>query len=200
MSSAPSFIAEAAKADAPKVSEDTLEKVRVVLRETRDRELEIRGLEERLRTLKTSQNTAEHVTLPTMFQEANIDKLGLPAEGNLPAYDTELKPYYHANISSDWPPEQREEAFSWLTRHSHGDLIKSVVVITFPREEVKKAKALVQKQQKLGRSAQIEMTVPWNTLTAWLKEQVEKFMSTPPLDKLGATVGRVVKLKPRKEK
>jgi hypothetical protein len=36
--------------------------------------------------------------------------------------------------------------------------------------------------------------VPWNTLTAWLKEQVEKG-NTPPLDTIGGEVGRIVKLK-----
>ncbi len=42
-------------------------------------------------------------------------------------------------------------------------------------------------------------TIPWATLTSWPKEQVEKIKIVPPLETLGATVGRVVKLKPTKD-
>ena len=43
--------------------------------------------------------------------------------------------------------------------------------------------------------------VPWNTLTAFVKEQIEEKKVTPPLELLGATVGRVVQVvKQKKEK
>lgn len=48
----------------------------------------------------------------------------------------------------------------------------------------------------------LKKNIPWATLTSWLKEQYGlfadgKIAATPPLDILGATVGRIVKLKPK---
>ena len=47
-------------------------------------------------------------------------------------------------------------------------------------------------------STGLELTVPWNTLTSYVREQVEG--DHPPLDLeiLGATAGQVVKIKKRK--
>jgi hypothetical protein len=42
------------------------------------------------------------------------------------------------------------------------------------------------------------MEIPWNTLTAFVKEQCE-LGAALELDTIGATVGRVVKIKPRKK-
>ncbi len=133
-----------------------------------------------------------------MFTEINIDSLGLPAEGNLPAYDTELKPYYKANIPVDWEPERRQAAFDYLDEQNAGDIIKSVFIVAIPRG--KRAVALkVQKAlEKLKVEYTADLSVPWNTLTAWVKESVEKHKTVPNLDVLGATVGQVVNLKERK--
>jgi hypothetical protein len=67
------------------------------------------------------------------------------------------------------PEARRDEAFAWL-----------------------------DKNRKLEVSYSSKLSVPWNTLTAFVKEQVEKG-AVLPLDILGATVGRVVKLKARKD-
>ncbi len=40
--------------------------------------------------------------------------------------------------------------------------------------------------------------VAWNTLTAWLKERVTGGLAVD-LEKIGGTVGHIVKLKPRKK-
>jgi uncharacterized protein YacL (UPF0231 family) len=39
-----------------------------------------------------------------------------------------------------------------------------------------------------------------NTLTAWLKEEIERKRSVLPLETLGATVGKIVSVKARREK
>ena len=201
MSKAPSAaLARKIKTDKPVVPEDKLEAVRDQLRKSRDTELEIADLTEKLEALNKVQNLRIHEELPALFQEIGIDKLGIGAEGNLPAYDASLSPYYKASISAEWPQERQDAAFDWLEKEGHGDLIKNMFVVQLGRGDEKKAKKLRGLLEKAGYEFENKRAVPWNTLTAFVKEQVEVKQKTPNLELIGATVGKIVKLKPRKEK
>ena len=129
-----------------------------------------------------------------------IDHLGLQPEGNLPGYTAELRPYYHANISGDWEPEKKEAAFDCLAKHHAEDLVKTKITVLLGRGDRKAAKKVESALKKLKVSFSRELSVPWNTLTAWLREQVEDVeLETPPLDVIGATVGEKVSLKQVKQ-
>lgn len=54
--------------------------------------------------------------------------------------------------------------------------------------------AVAGRNEPLSAAVTTKEQVPWNTLTKWLKEEVEKGR-TPDLDKIGGEVGRIVKLK-----
>lgn len=194
----PAAVRAAIKRDKVEVPEDRLEAIRVVLRRARDADREVSDLEARLKAVKAEVLDLKQKTLPDIYDAAGIDNLGLPAEGNLPAYDCALKPYYHANIGAEWPTEQRQAAFAYLEGHEAGDLIKSLYIVAVPRGKLALAKKVAAALAKLKVEFTTKQDVPWNTLTAWLKEQVEKRNHTPDLDVLGATVGRVVNLKERK--
>lgn len=219
----PAALAAAVKRDRTAPAEDSLERVRVILRTARDKDREVNDLETRLKEVKAQVLELKQKTLPDLYDEVGIDNLGLPAEGNLPAYDCKLENFYHANISADWEEEKRQAAFSYLddltvaevipgkknkdgspaTRQvsaNAGDLIKTTYTVLLPRGNRKKALDVEKALQKLGVDIVSKLEVPWNTLTAWVKEQVEKHNTTPNLEVLGATVGRVVKLKERKDK
>lgn len=201
MANGPSAALSAAmKRDDRAPSEDRLEQVRVVLRQVRDNDRTISDYEARVKDLRAQALVMKQKTLPDIFDEVGIDNLGLPAEGNLPAYDCKLKPYYHASISSDWKPERRAAAFEYLDQVGSGDLIKSVYIVAVPRGARKIAIQVEKALRKINVEFSTDLSVPWNTLTAWIKEQVEKKKATPDLNVLGATVGRVVELKERKEK
>lgn len=149
--------------------------------------------------------------LPEFMTQIGQDKVGLAEFG----VDLVLEPYYHANIKAEWPDEQRQEAFDWLENNGHGDLIKCQVEFLFPRylmdlakwfvEAVSKIKIPATFVKKKGKGTPVpaipeptlKQTVPWNTLTAFVKEQVEKGEQLP-LETLGATVGQIVKIKQRK--
>jgi hypothetical protein len=135
------------------------------------------------------------------------DRIGLPDA----AVDLVLEPFYHANIAVDWEPQRREEAFKWLEENGHGDLVKVNVMFSFRKEQLADARWL-QTAVKLIQAAQAEcgietentipdptmkMEVHYGTLTAFVREQVECGAELP-LEKLGATVGQIVKIKPRK--
>lgn len=145
--------------------------------------------------------------LPDYLKSIHQDKIGL-SEFEV---DLVMENYYHANIKADWPSEKREEAFTYLEDIGSGDLIKTEVVFLFGRKDLKKVRWLQAFIETLrhylakvgGEPADIPeptvgMTVPWNTLTAWVKEQLEGGLGVD-LEKVGATVGQVVKIKPRKK-
>ena len=187
------------KADVPQVPEDKLEKARDYLRQSRDLDKEVRDLAERLKERQASLLTLKQKTLPDFFNEIGIDNLGLPAEGNLPAYDAKLVPYYHANIGADWDTERQEAAFGYLAAQEGGEaMIKTVITVELGRGDRKVAEKVEAALDKIKVPYSRKLGVPWNTLTAWVKEQIERHKTTPDLNLLGATVGSVVNLKERK--
>ena len=179
---------------------DRLAVVREALRAFRDTQLEIAQTEERLKQMKAAALETQHQTLPDLFSQAGITNLGLEAEGNLPAYQFTAKPYYHASIASSWPPERREEAFDYLNEVGAGDMIKHGVTVLFSRGEGEKVDTLQEFLRKHGMPFTVDRVVPWNTLTAWVRSEVEKYKRIPDLEKIGAQVGRIVEIKQAKEK
>lgn len=179
-------------------TEDRLTKLRHLVAQARDKELEIAALEERLKQLTSELQTLQMETLPDNFDVLGISSITLEAEGNLPAFVASMKPFYRANIAANWPEAKRAEAFEVLTNAGGGDLIKSVVMIAFPKERRDEASALVEELRKRKFAAQCQESVSWQTLTAWLKEIVESGDTIPPLEPLGATVGRKVSLKEKR--
>lgn len=172
--------------------------IRDSLKKARDLELTIADSEKRLSEAKISHFTLTHTTLPDQFNSAGIKNLTLEGEGNLPTYECQLKPYYHAVIPAKWSPEKRAEALAELERHDSGDLAKRVVSVPFPRSEEKECKDLCKKLDKLGFSYSVSFDLPWNTLTAWLREMVEKG-EMPNLELIGGQVGQIVKLKSQED-
>lgn len=179
-------------------SQDRLDVLRDALRGVRDDQKWIADTDELLRQRRAVLFKKLHEDLPELFDDAGVDMLGLEPEGNLPGYDTKVKPYTHASISAEWPPEKQAAAFKALADKKADDLIKTIITIEFGRGERKKAKKVEATLRKAHVPFTTRLGVPWNTLTAWIKERMAKGLPMPPLDTIGATVVRVVELKERK--
>lgn len=138
--------------------------------------------------------------MPALMQEVGQDKIGLPDAG----VDLELKPYFHANIAADWEPEKREAAFNYLRDQDAEAIIQSVMSVAAGRGDDEKMQRLIQRvtqmlaELELAANITVGQSVPWNTLTAWLKGQIQTGKIVD-LEVLGATVGHTVKIKKRKE-
>jgi hypothetical protein len=132
--------------------------------------------------------------LPDLMGELGINVVSLEADGNVPAVEAKAAPFYAANIAVGWPEEKRRAAFDWLDGNGHGDLIKTEVTVSFRREDRDEAVKFLKVAKDYGRP-EIKEAVHHGTLTAWLREQVEDQHYIPPLDVLGGTVARSVKLK-----
>jgi len=185
------------------VSSDKLEKVRELVDQARDFEKEIEDLEERLNNKRKELHALYHETIPAIMSDIGTDRVGLPPKGNLPGVDVKLQRFYSANIAAAWPEEKRQAAFQVLEKTGNGDLIKTQLIFSFPREERKKAvaayKAFMKQYKKAG--GEVRESVHSGTLKAWLKDQVEsgKFLSQETLEAIGGTVGHIAVLKERKE-
>lgn len=192
-------VAAAAAQSRREIPKDKLDKVRALAREARDVDQEIADLEERVEHKRERANQIKTKELVDLMTQVGITSLDLARDGNVPPYELELKPYYHANIGEKMTDEQRATAFAYLEKQRAGDLIKTVVTVALGRGDRKAAKKVEAALRKLKVDFQVTLGVPWNTLTAWLKEQVEERRTTPRLDLIGGTVGKVVKMKPKKE-
>lgn len=182
------------------IPSDMLKKLTAKARELRDTELEIETLNERLKEASARQYAIEHEELPELMMEAGTDHIGIPADGNMPAMDLKLKPFYSANIAAAWEPERRDAAFNYLTDEGAGDLIKTEITLKVPRELRDKVPQLLSKLEKAspsGVSIETKEAVHSATLKSWLKEKSEAGEEVK-LDLIGGSVGTVVTTKPRK--
>lgn len=192
-------------------SDKNTERLRKLASEYVETDLEILSLKEELEKKNKRKSEIAFKELPDLMSEIKQDKIGLPDFGDFGA-DVVSEPYYHANIASDWPDEKREEAFEHLDELDSGDIIKNVVTLQFPRGQHEAAKKFVMAARSLLATMHIfgvemeqevpdpvvEMTVPWNTLTSWLKEQIQNGVAVD-LEKIGGTVGTIAKIKYRKD-
>lgn len=184
-------MADAAQREPPK---DKITKVKETIAKLRDYEFENQSLQERIAANSEKIKEIKEDTLVSMFDEVGITNMGIEADGNLPPYDIEIKPYYHANV----PEANQEKAFAWLEKNKHGDMIKGTYTVSFGRGEEKQRKSFQSYLEKSGFDYSYKFGVPWNTLTAFVREQIETYKREPPLKLLGATVGRVAALKKQK--
>lgn len=175
--------------------EDRLETIRGMARRARDADLVVDDLARRLDEAKAERNKLLAEELPALMDGAHVSSIELAAEGNTPAVKVEIKPYCNANIAASWPEERRRAAFDWLDGNDYGDLIKTVVTIRLPREQRDKATRLLAGLKKQGFAAEVEEAVHSQTLSAWLRELFKTGATRPPLDLIGASVGRTAVIK-----
>lgn len=184
-----SELSDAINSPAP-LDRDKANAISELARELRDRQQELASTEERIEQLKREVNALSMTRLPDLFEQYQINKFGLNAQGNSPACDLVLQPYYKAVM-----PKDSDEGLEWLEAEGHGDMVKRVITVTLPRDSQEEANGLTAFLENAGIPYEAKETVPWTTLTAFVKEQIEKYHRVLPLEKLGAIVGRVVKLK-----
>lgn len=187
-------------ADAPDHT-DKLAAIRDRIARRRDVDFEIKDAEQRVSDLKAEKRALELEVLPTMFAEVGVDSLGLPASGNLPAVQASLGPYCHASIPASWPAEKKRAAFDVLQRLGVGGLVRRTVTVELPPGDPR-WQQVADFVVGLDLTPRLDLTVPWQTLTAAVRDLMAKPEASRPtagdLDAIGAFVGRIVKLKEQK--
>jgi hypothetical protein len=184
--------------DFPPADQDQLKSLRDRVARVRELRFEVADLEQRLKDANAEIVALTRTELPDAFGEAGINHLGLDASGNLPAYEAKLKPYYKAVISAEWEPDRQATAFELLEERGATDLVRTTLTAELGRGERELAKVVKAAMVSAGVVPQEKLAVAWNTLTAWLREQIEKRgveFSAGELEKIGAQVGRIVEVK-----
>lgn len=182
----------------PPSEPDRLERITTMLRRVRELKLQAEDYETRRKAANAELFDLTMRQLPELFMAAHTSSHGLLPEGNMPGYVAKLKPFYKANISAEWPPEQQETGFNTLRKIGGGDLIKNTITVTFGKGEDQKALALCQRLLVYDIPYTQGQEVHWGTLTSWLKEQHSKLkreFTSNELEAIGATVGHVVEVK-----
>lgn len=218
---APAFMAKAKK---PEVSADKLEALKTLVRKYRNEKFEVDQLLVSASEKGKSLSEMRKKTIPEFMDKVGVPAITVEAEGNYPAFTAERKPFFQANIAADWPPEMREEAFAYVESLGYGELIKTFITFSFPKDlypavvpflkacKTMKLVAMVDQPAAKGKKPkrkkvqftlplpEVEKTIHAGTLTKWLREQVEEEGFMPKLDKIGGFVGTVADVKEVKEK
>jgi len=150
-----------------------------------DLDEEITEADKRLKVLKEQAREIAEKQLPEAMAEVGMAKFTL-TDGS----EVTVKPYYSAKISD----EKREECFTWLQDHGHEALIKDEVVLTFNRGEHEKAEEFKAQLEEQGMEYSGKMGVHPQTLTAFVKEQVESGAEFP-LELFNVYIGQIAKIK-----
>lgn len=144
---------------------DKLEACRAKVKEMRDKTKEVEDAQARIKELNKQIAQIRDHDLVGLFDEAKIDSLGVPAEGNQPAFEVELEEYFHANI----PKGNEAGAYEWMKKTKNEDMIKTSYTIEFGLGESKDCAKFEKALDKMGCGYDKKQGVPWNTLTSFVK-------------------------------
>lgn len=183
------------------VDDDRLSVLRARVARVRELKLLVADLEERTKTANKELIDLTRQELPDAFAEAGVRRLDLDASGNLPPYEATLKPFYKAVVSAEWEPERQAAAFRFLENRGAEDLVKTTITVELGRGERELARAAREALRAIGIVSEERLAVAWNTLTAWLKEAIERRgeeFSAGELETIGAQVGQMVEVKEAK--
>lgn len=167
------------------LSDDALKKISRLAEALIDKEEEIKEAETRLKLMKEQLKDIAEKQLPDAMAEVGMAKFAL-TDGS----EVSVKPYYSAKIGDD----KREECFMWLQDHGHEALIKDEVSITFNRGEHEKAEEFKSQLDQQGLEYNGKMGVHPQTLTAFVREQVESGAEFP-LELFNVYIGQIAKVK-----
>ena len=138
--------------------------------ELKNLEDEIENAEESLSKLKEKAKYISGIEVPQMMEEMHITKLKLK-DGE----SVEIKKIYGASI----PPENQEQAFTWLRNNGLGDIIKNDVTVTFGRGEDNKAADYAVLARGQGYEPVQKIGVHPQTLKAVVRERLEAGQEMP---------------------
>ena len=178
----------AASPDAPEGS--TLERMEQLAAEVNDIDDRIAKNMARVKELQERRFNIMTTQLIELMDDAHVQMIQVGGR------KFQAQAYYKAVIPV---AEQDHPGYTWLEENGAGDLIKNVVTAEFPKgsdEDAKLAEDLIRKRFQMATVFR-RREVHHMTLTSWLKElhqnnDPDKLM--PPLDVIGGSMGRIVKI------
>jgi hypothetical protein len=163
-----------------KVDQEGLTSIAALARQIRDKEENVKSLEQQLKDEKKALLKLTDEDMPAMLAEIGISSFSLD-DGS----QVEVKQTYGASILVD----NRPKAYEWLRDNGYDDIIKNTVLCQFGRGEDDQASAFAAFAQKQGYVPEQKTEIHPQTLRAFVKERVEEGDAFP-MELFGAWVGQ----------
>jgi hypothetical protein len=168
----------------------TLEGMQMLAEEVNTLDVRIEKGEALLAELNKRKNDILYRELVEMMDQAKVESLVVGGR------EFAAGQHFKAVI----PEDKRPEAHAWLEEHDAGDLINNEVIVAFPKgcEEESIALETYARTHYQMASVTRKQLVPWARLTSWIKElfySKDPDKVIPPLDLMGAYIGRRVEIK-----
>lgn len=126
-------------------------------------EVEIAGIEERLKQRKADLRKISEEDLPDLMMELGITQFKL-ASGRTVKFSPDL--------FTKIPDGRFPEAAAWLDGRGYSGIIKSVVTAPFGKGEKDRAETLIENLHEHGVAAELKQTIHPQTLKAFVKERI----------------------------
>lgn len=172
------------EADVAAPTDQALSKVATLAELQLALEQQVEEIEARLKDKKEQLKKVQEFDLPEAMAEVGVASFTM-ANGCKVA----VKPYYSGKIDE----ENCDACFGWLRENDFGDLIKHEFAVSLPKGEDDKAKELMATLRALGLGYKDKEGVHPQTLSAFIREQVEKGAAFP-LETFKAYIGRKAKI------
>ena len=166
-------------------SDTGLSKVASLAKQQAELEDEVESIEAHLAETKEALRAIQEGSLPEAMRECGVSKFT-----TVDGYIIDVKPFYSAKIGED----NQFQCFQWLRENRHDDIIKNEIKTAFGRGEDGVATKVVHALQELHIPFTQKMSVHPQTLTAFVREQVESG-SNFPLDTFKVFIGQKAKIK-----
>jgi hypothetical protein len=150
-------------------------------------EQKVIDLEETLKKVKEELRRVAEQDLP----EA-MDKIGMAEFKLTDGTKIAVSKFYNASIGDEHKPK----AFAWLDDNGHGSIIKTEVAVNFGKGDLELARAFQEWARGWNGASidpELDQSVHWQTLRAFVKEQVESGAGLP-FDLFGVYIGRKAKI------
>lgn len=130
-----------------------------------------------LQEAKRIERNLREQEIPDYMQELGIASMKLESGAIISFKD---------DVRLEWDHAKKEKAFAWLEAHEFGGLIKTEVSVAFGKGELEQARQLLEKlAEETGKEAQLTRDVHYQTMCAFLREQISEGASIP-LEEWGA--------------
>lgn len=172
--------------------EEVFPKLNALVAEAHEAEEEINDLTEKLKTAQSRHRAIVEDALPAMMNTAGVKTFETA---------TGLKITLKDKVATSIPAPRREEAWDWLEKNGHSDILKREVTVAFGVTEGEKAKELAKKlAADLMRSVNVERKAEPATLGSLIRKAIEAGRCTFPRDLFGIRELKVAEIKVPKKK
>jgi len=168
-----------------KVTNTEMVEVSELVSTIQDTQDQIEEIEDKLKAKKEVYRRLTEDDLPSKFASMNISKMEMENGDKI-----EVKPIYRGHISK----KNQDQAYTWLRKNNHADLIKNEVKATFGKGEDALAIHTKEFLNAKGLSFTDRESVHPQSLSAFIREQTEKGKALPH-DLLGIHIGQTTKIK-----